>query len=79
MAVTKITITTSSELSTSKRVEIEKRLIEKYGEIVAIYHVDEAIVGGIIIFDGKTAYDGSIKASLEKIKDQFINKLNDNK
>ena len=73
--MTKLTITTSRELSPEKKGEIEEKLKKKYGEIQTIYRINEAILGGIIIFDGKIAFDGSIKSQLTKIKDKFISEL----
>jgi F0F1-type ATP synthase delta subunit len=71
----KLTITTSIELSPEKKADIENKLRGKYGKIQAIYRIDEAIVGGIIIFDGEIAYDGSLKNQLAKLKDKFISEL----
>ncbi|HQC55317.1 MAG TPA: F0F1 ATP synthase subunit delta [Clostridia bacterium] len=71
----KLTITTSKELSSKKKSEIEARLQKKYGDFEAIYRIDKSIVGGIIIFDGQIAYDGSLKTQLTKFKDKMIEKL----
>jgi F0F1-type ATP synthase delta subunit len=71
----KLTITTSKELSLQKKADIEGKLRKKYGEILTIYRVDEAIVGGIIVFDGEIAYDGSIKTQLSKLKEKFVSEL----
>lgn len=71
----KLTITTSKELSLEKKADIEVKLRKKYGEILTIYRVDEAIVGGIIVFDGEIAYDGSIKTQLSKLKEKFVSEL----
>jgi F-type H+-transporting ATPase subunit delta len=79
MEMRKLTITTSRELSTEKKAEIEGKLAKKYGKIQTIYRIDEAIVGGIIIFDGEIAYDGSIKTQLAKLKDKFITELESTK
>lgn len=75
--MTKLTITTSIELSLKKKAEIEKRLAKKYGEIEVVYRINESIIGGIIMFDGKIAYDGSIKTQLDKIKNNLISSLDD--
>lgn len=75
--MTKLTITTSIELSLKKKAEIEKRLAKKYGEIEVVYRISKSIIGGIIMFDGKVAYDGSIKTQLDKIKNNLISSLDD--
>ncbi len=72
---TKLTITTSRELSDQKKAEIEAKLQKKYGDFEAIYRIDKGIVGGIIIFDGQIAYDGSLKTQLTKLKDKMIDRL----
>lgn len=70
-----LTITTSRELSPEKKFDIETKLQRKYGYFKAIYRVDQAILGGIIIFDGQTAYDGSLKTQLAKLRDKVVDKI----
>lgn len=68
----KLTITTSVELSESEQAGLEKRLVKKYGNYFKTdYHVDDALIGGIIIFDGDKVYDGSIRTQLNKIKEKI--------
>jgi F0F1-type ATP synthase delta subunit len=42
-----------------------------FGEISVSYHIDDAIIGGIIIFDGEKIYDGSIRTQLNNIKEKI--------
>lgn len=70
--MTKLTITTSVELTDSEKIDLEKRLIKKYCKFKTDYHIDDALLGGIIIFDGDKVYDGSIRTQLDKIKEKII-------
>ena len=68
----KLTITTSVELSDNEKNGLEKRLMKKYGDYFRTdYHVDDDLIGGIIIFDGEKVYDGSIRTQLEKFKEKI--------
>lgn len=69
--MTKVTITTSMELQENQKDKLEKSLIEKYGDIIVDYHIDENILGGIIIFDGNKIYDGSIRYRLNNLKEKI--------
>lgn len=71
--MTNLTITTAIELSEAQKAEIQKKLVKKYGKFSAVYRVNTALIGGIIIFDGDKVYDGSISTQLEKIKDKLSN------
>ena len=35
------------------------------------YLVDDSLIGGLIVFDGKTVYDGSVKTKLASIKEKL--------
>ena len=64
----KLTITTSTEISDEEKAKIEKVFSAKYDEeIYPVYLIDEAIIGGIIVFDGDKVYDGSIRNQLTKL------------
>lgn len=69
--MTKLTITTSVELCDEEKEDLEKRLTKKYGKFKTEYYVDDALIGGIIIFDGDKMYDGSIRKQLEKMREQI--------
>ncbi len=70
--MTKLTVTTAKPLSEKQRLFTEKNFAEKYGDFTVEYLVDDALVGGMIVFDGDTVYDGSVSkqlgAMLTKIK-----------
>ncbi len=70
--MTNLTITTSVALSSAEKNMIEKHMSTKYGSFTTSYHIDDAIIGGIIIFDGDKVYDGSIRTQLNSIKETII-------
>lgn len=66
--MTKIHISTSVALSPTMHDKVEAWLTQRYGEHASVYHVDAALIGGIVIFDGEKVYDGSIKGKLNQLK-----------
>ncbi len=63
----KLVVTTAIKFDDNEKAEFENRLTAVFGPSEAEYHVDEELLGGVIIFDGSTVYDGSIKNKLERI------------
>lgn len=73
-SVVKLTVTTSVPLTEEQKRKVEATFAPKYEqEIFAEYVVDDTILGGIIVFDGKTVYDGSVKSKLDKIRETIGN------
>lgn len=50
-----------------EKLDLEKKLLQTFGSSEIEYHVDEELLGGVIVFDGATVYDGSLKTKLETI------------
>lgn len=69
----KLVVTTAYLLSDEEKENLKKQLFDTFGEASVEYHADEDIVGGIIVFDGNTVYDGSIKGKLKRAKDALKN------
>jgi F-type H+-transporting ATPase subunit delta len=58
-------VTTAHELTS----EMKKMLEKDFGkDITVTEHIDESILGGIIIKTNNTIYDASIKASINQLK-----------
>lgn len=72
--MTNLTITTSEALDAAQKASIKERMQKKYGEITVIYRIDDALIGGIMIFDGDKVFDGSIRTHLNKIKEKMGSK-----
>lgn len=69
---TKLTVISSVELSLAQKQKVEDTFRKKYSNgILAEYLVDDSIIGGLIVFDGKTVYDGSVKTKLENLKERL--------
>ena len=69
--MTKLTVTTSSPLTEEKREEIEKVFAAKYRDFSVEYVVNDAILGGMIVFDGDKVYNGSAAKQLERLREQL--------
>lgn len=63
----KIVVTTASKFDSEYQCEFERKLKKTFGSCEIEYHVDEELLGGVIVFDGATLYDGSLKTKLETI------------
>ena len=69
--MTKLTVTTASPLTEEKRKEIEKVFAAKYRDFSVEYVVNDAILGGMIVFDGNKVYNGSALKQLERLREQI--------
>lgn len=69
----KLVVTLARQFSEEERVSFEKKLFGVFGEGVVEYHLDEELIGGIIVYDGENVYDGSLRHKLQKISD-FLKK-----
>lgn len=64
----KCCVTTTSELSESKKAELEQILTQKHGKLRFSYEVSKDIVAGIVFKIGNCYYDGSFRQILSDIK-----------
>lgn len=65
----KLVVTTAIAFDEAERVAFEAKATKAFGESEFEYHVDEELLGGVIIFDGERVYDGTVKSKLQKITD----------
>jgi len=66
--MTDIHVTVSRPLPDKDKQKVEAFLAAKYGEYNVVYHVDDQLLGGIVIFDGGKVYDGSLRTKLQTLK-----------
>lgn len=72
MGLAEAAVTSSRELNTSERSEMETQLEKVIGKKVrAQYGIDQQLLGGAVIRVGSTVYDGSVRGQLQKIKEQL--------
>lgn len=72
--MTKLTVTTATPLTEEKRKEVEKAFAEKYRDFTVEYVVNDAIIGGMIVFDGEKVYNGSAVRQLDKMLERIKGK-----
>lgn len=65
----RLVVTTSYELSDREKENLKVKLFSTFGEREVEFHVDEALLGGIIVFDGNAVYDGSVRGKLKRAAD----------
>lgn len=63
----KLVVTTAIRFEGKDKEELETKLTKVFGASEIEYHVDEELLGGVIVFDGSSVYDGSLKTKLERI------------
>ncbi len=69
---TKLTVISAVELTAEQKQKVEDTFRKKYDRgILAEYLVDDSLIAGLVVFDGKTVYDGSVKTKLESIKERL--------
>lgn len=73
--MTDVTVTSRSPLSDERKSAIERELKNKYGEYTVKYVVDDALIGGLIVFDGEKVYNGSVSGRLEALRRAVKGKL----
>ncbi len=64
----KLVVTLAYQYSPEEEQALREKLIACFGEREIEYHVDEEIIGGIIVFDGDTVYDGTIRSKLRSVE-----------
>ena len=71
----KADVTTAIALSTEQKQQVEKKLLDttKYETFEMCYHVDESLIGGMIIRIGDRVVDSSIKTKLYDLSRELKN------
>jgi F-type H+-transporting ATPase subunit delta len=67
-------VTSSRPLNHEDRAQLELQIAKLAGaRIRASYAEDASLLGGAIVEIGSTVYDGSVRAQLQKLKQQLVN------
>ena len=71
--VTLKAITTAMAMSDAQKEKVEKKLLEttKYESFEMCYHVDESLIGGMLIRIGDRVVDSSIKTKLYELSKEL--------
>jgi F-type H+-transporting ATPase subunit delta len=74
--VVRAEVTTATPLAGGRARDIEQSLARLTGRTVTLStRVDPALIGGIVARVGGTVYDGSLATQLEKMRQQFVEKV----
>jgi F-type H+-transporting ATPase subunit delta len=66
-------VTTARPLSPQEQDALRARLSQVTGNMVRLqFHVDDALIGGVVTRVGSTLYDGSVRTHLEQMKQRMI-------
>lgn len=75
MGVVEVKITSAGELREAERQALRTRFAELTGKVVEFdFHLDEALVGGLVAQIGSTVYDGSVRGQLDRIRQQLTSR-----
>ena len=75
LGVVQVTISSASDLSEAERESVAARFRELTGKQVELeFRIDGELLGGILAQIGSTVYDGSVRGSLARIKEQLTAK-----
>jgi len=70
--IVQITITSAADLSAGERDSVAARFRQLTGKQVELdFRVDNGLVGGMLAQIGSTVYDGSVRGSLARIREQL--------
>jgi F-type H+-transporting ATPase subunit delta len=68
----KVTVESATELDATTRQRVLKGLQGQYGaNLIAEYHVNSALLGGLRIRVGDDVYDGSVQGRLDRLSSLF--------
>jgi len=71
--IVQVTITSASELSEAERESVAARFRQLTGKQVELdFRIDNGLVGGMMAQIGSTVYDGSVRGSLARIREQLM-------
>jgi len=72
LGVVEVRITSAGELMEAEQQALRARFAELTGKAVEFdFHLDQALVGGLVAQIGSTVYDGSVRGQLERIRQQL--------
>lgn len=73
LGVSEAHVTTARKLDEIERRDLEAQVAKLAGtRVSATFAEDSAILGGAVVRIGSTVYDGSVRGSLSKLKEQLI-------
>ncbi|MDR0856365.1 MAG: F0F1 ATP synthase subunit delta [Clostridiales bacterium] len=69
MATQVITVTTAQPVTDAVRKRVEDTFTAKHAgeDVVFFYAVRPEVLGGVLVVDGTTYYDGTVKTQLDKV------------
>ena len=71
--IVQVTITSASELSEAERESVAARFRQLTGKQVELdFRIDNGLVGGMMAQIASTVYDGSVRESLARMREQLI-------
>ena len=71
--IVQVTITSASELSGTERESVAARFQQLTGKQVELdFRIDSGLLGGMMAQIGTTVYDGSVRGSLARIREQLM-------
>lgn len=72
LGISEVQITTARKLDDAERAAVEAQVAGlTKTRIIANFHEDSSLVGGVIVRVGSTVYDGSVRGQLDRLEEQL--------
>lgn len=73
LGISRVDVTSAYPLSTDEEKGLQSALAKKLGKKLSIsYKTDRNILGGLVVQAGMRVWDGSLRSSLNKLKERFV-------
>jgi F-type H+-transporting ATPase subunit delta len=72
LGISEVEVTTARKLDDAERAELQTQVAALANtRIIARFHEDPSLLGGVIVRIGSTVYDGSIRGRLDRLEEQL--------
>ncbi len=72
LGISQVEVTTARKLDDAERRAVEEQVAGlTKARIIADFHEDSSLIGGVMVRVGSTVYDGSVRGQLDRLKEQL--------
>jgi len=72
LGIAEVDVTTARKLDDAERRALEAQVtVRTKARIIAKFHEDSSLIGGVMVRVGSTVYDGSVRGQLDRLKEQL--------
>ena len=72
LGISEVDVTTARKLDDAERGAVEAQVAGlAKSRIIANFHEDSSLIGGVMVRVGSTVYDGSVRGQLDRLEEQL--------